>query len=114
MEFTAQFAKRFGDAAVRIGLTENTFGIGGDYFFNEDRGKITADAWDFSNDEKNSKNPHVKVGVEHFIFKKIFLSAGADNVLNSKWRGGYVGMGVRFEDEDFKYLFSTLPRITTK
>ena len=35
MEFTAQFAKRFGDAAVRAGLTENTFGIGGDYFFND-------------------------------------------------------------------------------
>jgi len=114
VEFTAQFAKRFGAAAVRVGMTENTFGIGGDYFFNEDRGKITTDAWDFSNNEKNSKHPHVKVGVEHFIFKKIFLSAGADNVLNSKWRGGYVGMGVRFEDEDFKYLFSTLPRITTK
>jgi phospholipid/cholesterol/gamma-HCH transport system substrate-binding protein len=111
VEFTAQFAKRFGPAAVRIGMTENTFGIGGDYFFNEDRGKITTDAWDFSNDEKNSKNPHVKVGVEHFIFKNIFLSAGADNVLNSKLRGGYVGMGVRFEDEDIKYLFGTLPRI---
>jgi phospholipid/cholesterol/gamma-HCH transport system substrate-binding protein len=114
VEFTAQFAKRFGPAAVRIGMTENTFGIGGDYFFNDDRGKITTDAWDFSNDEKHSKNPHVKVGVEHFIFKNIFLSAGADNILNSKWRGGYFGMGVRFEDEDIKYLFGTLPRISTK
>jgi phospholipid/cholesterol/gamma-HCH transport system substrate-binding protein len=111
VEFTAQFAKRFGDAVVRIGMTENTFGIGGDYFFNDDRSRITADAWDFSNDEKNSKHPHVKVGVEHFIFKKIFLSAGADNILNNNWRGGYVGMGVRFEDEDIKYLFGTLPRI---
>lgn len=114
MEFTAQFAKRFGDAAVRIGLTENTFGIGGDYFFNDERGKITTDIWDFSNEEKSSKNPHVKVGVEHFIFKNIFLSAGVDNILNKKWRGGYVGAGVRFEDEDFKYLFGTLPKISTK
>lgn len=113
MEFTAQFAKRFGDAAVRAGLTENTFGIGGDYFFNDNRGRVTADIWDFSNDEKSSKNPHVKVGVEHFVFKNIFMSAGADNILNKKWLGGYVGMGVRFEDEDFKYLFGTLPQIPT-
>ena len=113
MEFTAQFAKRFGDVAVRAGLTENTFGIGGDYFFNDNGGRITADIWDFSNDEKSSKNPHVKVGVEHFVFKNIFMSAGADNILNKKWRGGYVGMGVRFEDEDFKYLFGTLPKIST-
>jgi len=114
MEFTAQFAKRFGDAAVRIGLTENTFGIGGDYFFSADKGKITTDIWDFSNDEESSGNPHLKVGVEHFIFKKLFLSAGVDNILNKKWRGGYVGAGVRFEDEDFKYLFSALPKIPTK
>ena len=41
------------------------------------------------------------------------MSAGADNILNKKWRGGYVGMGVRFEDEDIKYLFGTLPKIST-
>ncbi|OGW29828.1 MAG: hypothetical protein A2X59_09100 [Nitrospirae bacterium GWC2_42_7] len=114
IEFTAQFAKRFGDAALRIGLTENTFGAGGDYFFNDDKGKISADVWDFSKNEKYSKNPHVKVGVDYFLFKNLFLSAGADNLLNSRWRGGYVGAGVRFEDEDFKYLFSTLPSIPMK
>ncbi len=113
-EFTAQFGKRFGDAAVRVGLTESTFGMGGDYFFNDDRGKITADIWDFSNDEEDAKNPHVKVGVDYFIFKNIFLSAGADNIMNKKWSGGYIGMGVRFEDEDFKYLLGTMPRISAQ
>lgn len=114
IEFTAQFAKRFGDAALRIGLTESTFGVGGDYFFNNDKGKISADVWDFSKDENYSKNPHIKVGVDYFLFKNLFLSAGGDNLLNKKWRGGYVGAGVRFEDEDFKYLFSTLPSIPMK
>jgi len=47
MEFIPQFAKRFGDIAVGAGLTENTFGIGGDYFFNDNRGRITADVRDF-------------------------------------------------------------------
>ncbi len=98
MEFTAQFAKRFGAAVVRIGLTENTFGLGGDYFFNAERGRITTDIWDFSNEEKSSRNPHVKAGVEYFVFNKLFLSAGVDNILNKKWRGGYVGAGVRFEE----------------
>ena len=113
MEFTAQFAKVFGEAAVRIGMTENTFGIGGDYFFNDNKGRMSTDIWDFSNDEINSGHPHVKVGVDHFVFKNIFLSAGVDNILNKKWRGGYVGMGVRFGDEDFKYLFGTLPKKST-
>jgi phospholipid/cholesterol/gamma-HCH transport system substrate-binding protein len=114
VEFTAQFAKRFDDLALRIGLTENTFGVGADYFFLNDKAKITADAWDFSNDEEGSKSPHVKVGVDYFVFKNLFVSAGADNVLNSKWRGAYAGAGFRFEDEDIKYLFGTLPSISTK
>lgn len=114
IEFTAQFAKRFKDIALRIGLTENTFGTGADYFFYNDRGKVTADIWDFSNDEEGAKSPHLRVGVDYFLFKHLFVSAGADNVLNKKWRGGYAGIGLRFEDEDFKYLFGTLPRIPTQ
>ena len=76
-----------------------------------ENGKITADIWDFSNDEKSSKNSLVKGGVEHFAFKNIVMSAAADNILNKKLRGGYAGMGVWFEDEYFKYFFSTLPQI---
>jgi len=114
IEFTAQFAKRFKDVALRIGLTENTFGLGGDYFFNNDKGKVTADIWDFSNDEEGARSPHLRVGMDYFLFKHLFVSAGADNVLNKKWRGGYAGVGLRFEDEDFKYLFGTMPRIPTR
>jgi phospholipid/cholesterol/gamma-HCH transport system substrate-binding protein len=113
IEFTAQFAKRFSDLALRIGLTENTFGVGGDFFFNNDKGRVTADMWDFSSDEEGAKNPHLKVGVDYFLFKHLFVSAGADNILSKKWRGGYAGVGLRFEDDDLKYLFGTLPRIST-
>lgn len=113
IEFTAQFAKRYENIALRLGLTENTFGVGGDFFFNNDKGRITADIWDFSNNEEGSKSPHIKIGADYFIFKNLFLSAGIDNILNRKWRGGYAGIGLRFEDEDIKYLFGTLPRIST-
>ncbi len=114
IEFTAQFAKRFGNAALRLGLTENTFGAGGDYFFNDDKGRITADIWDFSNDEEDAKNPHLKIGLDYFLFKNLFVSAGADNILNERWFGGYIGMGLRFEDEDIKYLLGTVPTISTR
>ena len=112
IEFTAHYAKRFGDAAMRIGLTENSFGVGGDYFFNNDMARVTADVWDFSKDEEGARNPHAKVGLDYFLFKNVFVSAGIDNIFNSKWRGAYIGAGLRFEDEDFKYLLGTLPRIS--
>ncbi|HBO85069.1 MAG TPA: hypothetical protein DD641_08935 [Deltaproteobacteria bacterium] len=111
IEFTAQFAKRFQDLALRIGFTENTLGVGADYFFLKDKAKLTADVWDFAKGEDGAKQPHVKIGLDYYIFKQIFLSAGGDNILNKKWRGAYVGAGVRFEDEDLKYLFGTLPSI---
>jgi len=117
IEFTAQIAKRFSDTelfkdtALRIGVTESTFGAGADYFFNKDKARASVDIWDFSNDEEGAEKPHVKVGVDYYLFRNVFVTAGADNLLNKKWRGGYAGVGVRFEDEDFKYLFGNLPRI---
>lgn len=114
LEFTAQFAKRFKDAALRVGLTESTFGGGADYFLFNDKAKVSVDVWDFSNDEEGAKSPHAKVGVDYFIFKNVFLSAGADNIFNKKQRGAYVGAGLKFEDEDVKYLLGTVPKIPTR
>lgn len=111
IEFTAQYAMRHKDIALRLGLTENTFGAGADYFFNQDKGKITIDAWDFSNDEEYSKNPHLRAGVDYFVFKNLFVSAGIDNILNSKWRGGYAGVGLRLEDQDLKYILGSIPAV---
>lgn len=109
IEFTAQYAMRYKNAALRLGLTENTFGAGADYFFLNDRGKVTIDAWDFGNDEEHAKNPHVKAGVDYFIFKHLFVSAGIDNIFNRKWRGGYAGLGLRLEDQDLKYILGSIP-----
>jgi phospholipid/cholesterol/gamma-HCH transport system substrate-binding protein len=47
LEFIAQFARRFGNSALRIGLTESTFGLGADYFMYNDKLKFILDAWDF-------------------------------------------------------------------
>ena len=102
LRFNVQFGKRFDNVAARLGLFENTFGLGGDYFFNNNKGKITIDVWDFQKSEENAKTVHVKAGVSYFLFKNLFLSAGGDNLMSKKNRGAYVGMGVRFEDQDFK------------
>jgi len=105
LEFTAQFAKRFEDFALRIGITESTFGFGADYFFDEDKGRVKFDMWDFSAREADADSSHMKLGLDYRVFKYIFVSSGIDNILNSDRRGIYVGGGLKFEDEDFKYLF---------
>ncbi len=104
-QFIAQFARRFGGTALRIGVMDSTFGAGADQFFDNDRLKLSLDAWDFQNKEAFAKHAHVRVGADYFLFKHIYLSGGWDNPLNAHWSSPYVGGGIRFEDEDLKYLF---------
>ena len=112
IEFTAQFVKRFQDFALRIGLMESTFGFGGDYFFNNDKGKLEIDMWDFGTDEVDADNLHARIGIDYKFFKYLFVSGGIDNLLNESRRGIYVGGGLKFEDKDFKYLFGKSPSIS--
>jgi phospholipid/cholesterol/gamma-HCH transport system substrate-binding protein len=114
IEFTIQFAKRFADFVLRIGLLENTFGVGADYFLFDDKAKVKFDAWDFSADEAGADKAHLKIGLDYTIFKNIFVIGGIDNLLNSDRRGIFVGGGVKFEDDDFKYLFGSSPRIPSQ
>ncbi len=110
IEFTAQFAKRFEDLTLRIGVTESTFGAGADYFLLNDKLKLSVDAWDFGSDEYKAESPHVRVAADYFLFKHLFLSTGYDNMFNKR-RSFFLGGGIRFEDEDFKYIFGSVPRV---
>jgi phospholipid/cholesterol/gamma-HCH transport system substrate-binding protein len=90
-------------------LLESTFGVGADYFFNDDTGRIKVDAWDFGADEAGADEAHIRVGIDYNVFKRFFISGGIDNLLNSNRRGIYVGGGLKFEDKDLKYLLGTFP-----
>ena len=114
IEFTAQYARRFDNIALRIGLMESTFGAGADYFFSDDDGRIKFDIWDMSADEARASEAHARLGVDYRIFKFLFVSGGVDNFLNSRRRGMYVGGGVKFEDEDLKYILGKLPGVSLK
>ncbi len=105
IEFIGQFARRFKNTALRIGVTDNTFGAGVDQFYMNDRLKLSLDAWDFSAKEAFAKHAHLRAGAQYFLFKNIYLNAGWDNPLNAHWSGPFIGGGLRFEDEDLKYLF---------
>ena len=111
IEFIGQFARRFTNTALRIGVTDNTFGVGADQFFLNDRLKLSLDAWDFGNKEAFARHAHVRVGGQYFLFKHVYLSAGWDNPLNGHWSGPFIGGGVRVEDEDLKYLFAVAPKL---
>ncbi len=102
---SAQISKRFDDVALRAGLIENTFGAGFDYYALHDTLKTSADLFDMNaqNDVRGDK-PHVKVSARYTFLKHLDLYGGMDNILNDTASNAFVGLGVRFYDDDLKTL----------
>ncbi|HRS87328.1 MAG TPA: MlaD family protein [Syntrophales bacterium] len=104
--FNAQLGKRFKDFVVRGGIMESSGGVGVDFLTFKDRLKLTFEAFDFSRDRKT----HLKTGGELRIFKNIYLNAGWDDFISDQGNSSpYVGISIRFEDEDLKYLMGSVP-----
>ena len=108
-KFSVEFAKRYGNLAIRLGLIESTGGVGADYFAFDDRLKFSVDAWNFNSTEPNNLNAHLKLTANYDLSKILYLNAGYDNILNVQRATPFVGFGLRFDDEDLKYLLGSVP-----
>jgi phospholipid/cholesterol/gamma-HCH transport system substrate-binding protein len=108
LKFSAEFAHRFGDQVYRGGLVESSFGVGADILKDQDRYKLSLDAWNFSGEE-GRPNPHLKVTTSYTFFKSLFVHGGVDDFVNAKSSNVFFGGGLYFDDEDLKYLFQRLP-----
>ncbi len=96
--------------AVRIGLFDSTGGVGADYRLN-DRMRVTGEAFDFGG--KNDDNPHLRF-LGEYVFRKetprtpqLFVRTGVENPLNDT--AFIFGGGIRWRDEDLKYLLGSSP-----
>ncbi|MGZ5446034.1 MAG: MlaD family protein [Thermoanaerobaculia bacterium] len=96
--------------AVRVGLFDNTGGVGADYRLN-DRLVVTGEAFDFG--QRRDDNPHLRVYGEYTVRKekprtpRLFVTSGIDNALNDT--AFTFGGGLRWRDEDLKYLLGSIP-----
>jgi len=109
-EFTLQYARNFKlfgrTLTLRGGLKESTGGIGADYYLSQDK-YLFADIWDFGRkDRPQDKNlkPNLQVGLHWYLSRNLYVRFGGDDLLNSKLRGFFGGVGLEFVDEDLKYL----------
>lgn len=99
LKFDAQIAKRFHDLTIRGGIFESSGGVGADYHLLDDRLKLTVELFDFGNDD-----PNLKARVGYSFWKHLFVTGGVDRILEGDRRDYFLGGGIRFEDEDLKYL----------
>jgi phospholipid/cholesterol/gamma-HCH transport system substrate-binding protein len=115
-KYTAQFGHVFQnavgnqDVAVRVGLKNSTGGVGVDTTskvpFTDKDVTYSADVYDFSgNDTPGSKNAHLDLTARaDIVGKVVYGMVGYDNLLNQEYGSPKVGVGIRFQDDDLKYL----------
>jgi phospholipid/cholesterol/gamma-HCH transport system substrate-binding protein len=71
---------------------------------------LTFEAFDFDPDS----NPHLKAYVDYSFLNHLFLTAGMDDFISKDGNESFfVGGGIRFMDDDLKYLLGRLPTPST-
>jgi len=99
LKFSAQFGKTIAFATFRFGIIESSGGLGLDLDVLKDRLEINTDIFDFG----RQIWPRVRIRAGFEIVKRFWLVAGLDNVINPT-RDYFVGLQLRFDDEDLKPL----------
>lgn len=118
-KYTAQFGHVFQNAlgsqdiAVRIGLKDNTGGVGVDTTWQNATplGDIafSSDVYDFAGtNTPGSDTPHWDVKAKVDLWQKmLYAVTGYDNILNQEYGSPIIGLGLRFQDDDLKYMLNS-------
>ena len=106
LKFNAQFARRYYDLVIRAGVFESKAGFGLDYYFLEDNLKFSIEAFDLINSDRKA---HLKFTASYEFFKLFYLDIGYDDFINRDTKSMFVGFGLRFSDEDLKYVLTSIP-----
>lgn len=114
-----QFGKIFGDMALRIGMIDGFAGMGADYDFpfktDKFRWVTTLEGFDFRgfnrrgpNKFHQDKRPHLKWLNRMFLMRNIYFTFGADDFISKQNANAFVGVGLRFGDDDVKYVLGSI------
>lgn len=113
VKFGLQFGKVFNNLAVRIGLFDNTGGVGADYDIpfntNKFRWVTSFELYDINGwNRLHDRRPHVKWINRMFVMNNIYLTFGADDFVSKRNANAFAGVGFRFGDDDVKYILPSL------
>jgi phospholipid/cholesterol/gamma-HCH transport system substrate-binding protein len=98
--FSLQYARRLGPFTGRFGIKESTGGIGLDIHLLQDRFEIVNDLFGFSVESQ----PRFRFYVTYEFIKHLWLLGGVDRVFVPSQRDYFLGLQLRFTDEDLKTI----------
>jgi len=108
-----QFGKVFNNIAVRFGLFESSAGVGVDFDIPLNTDKLrwvtSIEAFDMAGwNRKDDRRPHLKWINRMFFMRNLYVTFGADDFISKRNANAFFGAGIRFGDDDIKYLASSL------
>ncbi|MFO0570029.1 MAG: MlaD family protein [Polyangiaceae bacterium] len=103
--FSLQFAQRLGPFVGRFGIKESTGGVGLDTLLFDDRFELRQDLFGFG----EVILPRWRVSFGYEFVTRLWLLAGVDDILSPTRRDYFVGLQLKFNDEDLKTILPFAP-----
>lgn len=97
LRFTLQMGKTIGPATFRFGIMESKGGLGLDLHGLDDRLELATDIWAFG----EQAYPRLRSRLAFEFIKHLYVVGGIDDVINPS-RDVFLGLQLRFDDEDLK------------
>lgn len=98
--FSIQFARRIGPFTGRFGIKESTGGIGLDTHLLSNRFEVVQDLFGFGEEIR----PRYRLWVGYEFIRRLWLIGGVDHVFLGSRRDYFLGLQLRFTDEDMKTI----------
>ncbi len=97
------------DNGLRLwtGLVEEDFGVQAEYPFFDRRFWLDFKAFSFDRDD--DLDPHLRLTGKWYVNDNVYLQGGYDDPLVDEFDSLFVGGGVRWTDDDLKYLLGSVP-----
>jgi phospholipid/cholesterol/gamma-HCH transport system substrate-binding protein len=105
LRFSLQFAQRFGPFIGRFGLKESTGGVGLDVLLLDDAFELRQDLFGFG----EVVRPRWRVSLGYAFLNRLWLLGGVDDIMSLDRREYFVGMQLRFDDDDLKSVLPFAP-----
>ncbi len=98
--FTIQFARRIGPFTGRFGIKESTGGLGLDTHLLRNRFEIVQDLFGFGEEIR----PRYRLWVGYEFLRRLWLIGGVDHLFLANRRDYFLGLQLRFTDDDLKTI----------
>ncbi len=103
--FSLQFAQRIGPLTGRFGIKESTGGLGLDLHLLDDRFELEQDLFGFG----ELVVPRWRMTLGYEFIRRLWLLGGVDDILSPERRDYFIGLRLRFNDEDLKTILPFAP-----